>query len=60
MRVSPVLKRIYILGQINRTSNIIRLMKIEQMEYRILFAHQENIQILFKYLKIFEYLNILE
>ena len=30
-------------------------MKIEQIEYRILFAHQENIRILFKYLKIFEY-----
>ena len=41
----------------NRISNIIHLMKIERIEYRILFAHQENIQILFKYLKIFEYSN---
>ena len=33
-------------------------MKIEQIEYRILFAHQENIRILFEYLKIFEYIRI--
>ena len=44
----------------NRISNIIRLMKIERIEYRILFAHQENIRILFEYLKIFEYSNIFE
>ena len=44
----------------NRISNIIRLLKIERIEYRILFAHQENIRILFKYLKIFEYSNIFE
>ena len=34
----------------NRISNIIRLMKIERIEYRILFAYQENIRILFEYL----------
>ena len=44
----------------NRISNIIRLMKIERIEYRILFAYQENIRILFEYLKIFEYSNIFE
>ena len=44
----------------NRILNIIRLMKIERIEYRILFAHQENIRILFEYLKIFEYSNIFE
>ena len=44
----------------NRISNIIRLMKIERIKYRILFAHQENIRILFEYLKIFEYSNIFE
>ena len=37
----------------NRISNIIRLLKIERIEYRILFAHQENIRILFEYLKIY-------
>ena len=42
----------------NRILNIIRLMKIEQIEYCILFAHQENIQIVFKYLKIFKYMRI--
>ena len=44
----------------NRISNIIRLMKIERIEYRILFGYQENIRILFEYLKIFEYSNIFE
>ena len=44
----------------NRISNIICLMKIEQIEYQILLAHQENIRILFKYLKIFEYSNKFE
>ena len=39
-------------------SIIICLMKIERIKYQILFAHQENIQILFKYLKIFEYIRI--
>ena len=42
----------------NRISNIIRLMKIERIEYRILFGYQENIRILFEYLKIFEYIRI--
>ena len=42
----------------NRISNIIRLMKIERIEYRILFAYQENIRILFEYLEIFEYIRI--
>ena len=42
----------------NRISNIIHLMKIWRIEYRILFVHQENIRILFEYLKIFEYSNI--
>ena len=42
----------------NWISNIICLMKIERIEHRILFAHQENIRILFKYLKIFEYIQI--
>ena len=42
----------------NRISNIIRLMKIERIEYRILFAYQENIRILFEYLEIFEYIQI--
>ena len=44
----------------NRISNIIRLMKVERIEYRILFAYQENIRILFEYLEIFEYLNIFD
>ena len=44
----------------NRISNIIRLMKIERIEYRILFTYQENIRILFEYLEIFEYSNIFE
>ena len=44
----------------NRISNIIHLMKIERIEYRILFGYQENIRILFEYLKIFEYSNIFE
>ena len=44
----------------NRISNIIRLMKIERIEYRILFGYQENIRILFEYLEIFEYSNIFE
>ena len=64
----PVIRASYIHASVetniyfrtNRISNIICLMKIEQIEYRILFAHQENIRILFKYLKIFEYLNIFE
>ena len=44
----------------NRISNIILPMKIERIEYWILFAHEENIRILFEYLKIFEYSNIFE
>ena len=41
----------------NRILNIIRLMKIEGIEYRILFAHKENIRIP-ENIRIFEYIRI--